>query len=172
MVSEAAPARPITTSHGASPEYGPANRLHAELDWSGTYDPAPNLTVASAIATLAVEGGGWPAIYARNHAVVCELRRQVVAGLGGTGAAQRLAADDALACMAAIPIQLAAGAEHAAVQLQLLREGWEVQLPIIPQGPLLRLSAHLYNSLADADLLVGKLRSLGVTAGALAPALR
>jgi isopenicillin-N epimerase len=172
VVSEAAPARPITTSHGASPEYGPANRLHAELDWSGTYDPAPNLTVASAIATLAVEGGGWPAIYARNHAVVCELRRQVVAGLGGTGAAQRLAADDALACMAAIPIQLAAGAEHAAVQLQLLREGWEVQLPIIPQGPLLRLSAHLYNSLADADLLVGKLRSLGVTAGALAPALR
>src|SRR5206468_803153 len=47
--------RPIVTSHGASPAYGPPNRLHAELDWSGTYDPAPNLAVGSAIATVALE---------------------------------------------------------------------------------------------------------------------
>jgi len=29
----ATPPRPLVTSHGASAEYGPPNRLHAELDW-------------------------------------------------------------------------------------------------------------------------------------------
>lgn len=169
VVADGAPARPIATSHGASPEYGPANRLHAELDWSGTYDPAAILAVPSVIATLAVEGGGWPAIYARNHAVVCELRSQVVAGLRtGRRGPPPLAADADLACMATIPIQLPPGAAHGEVQLQLLRDGWEVQLPSVPGGSLLRISAHLYNSLADADPLIAKLRSLGVSLGELA----
>ena len=39
-IAEGAPWRPVVTSHGASAEYGPPNRLHAELDWSGTYDPS------------------------------------------------------------------------------------------------------------------------------------
>ena len=168
VVAEGAAARPISTSHGASPEYGPANRLHAELDWSGTYDPAPNLTVPSAIVTVAVEGGGWPAIYARNHALACELRRRVIDGLGGgSRPGVLLAPDDALACMAAIPIRLPAGMAPSALSTQLLREGWEVQIVDVPGGPLLRVSAHLYNHLGDAQLLVTKLRSLGVALGAL-----
>ena len=35
-----------------------------------------NLTIPSALATLAVEGGSWPAIYRRNHALACEMRRR------------------------------------------------------------------------------------------------
>jgi isopenicillin-N epimerase len=168
VVADGAPARPITTSHGASPEYGPANRLHAELDWSGTHDPTANLTVPSAIVTVAVEGGGWPAIYTRNHALVCELRRRVIDGLGSGRAARDvlLAPDDALACMAAIPIQLPAGIEPFALQLQLLRDGWEVQIVSFPRGPMVRVSAHLYNHAGEAELLVAKLRSLGVSLGA------
>ena len=168
VVADGAPARPIATSHGASPEYGPANRLHAELDWSGTYDPSPSLTVPSAIVTLAVEGGGWPAIYARNHALVCDLRRRVIDGLGSSSAANVLIApDDALACMAAVPIKLPAELTPSALSTRLLREGWEVQIVDFPGGPLLRLSAHLYNHLGDAQLLVTKLRSLGVALGSL-----
>jgi len=170
VVAEGAPARPIATSHGASPEYGPANRLHAELDWSGTYDPAPNLTVPSAIVTVAVEGGGWPAIYARNHALVCELRRRVIDGLGSSSAANvLLAPDDALACMAAVPIKLPADMTASALSTRLLRDGWEVQIVDFPGGPMVRLSAHLYNHLGDAQLLVTKLRSLGVALGSLRP---
>jgi len=168
VVADGAPARPIATSHGASPEYGPANRLHAELDWSGTYDPSPSLTVPSAIVTLAVEGGGWPAIYARNHALVCDLRRRVIDGLGSSSAANVLIApDDALACMAAVPIKLPAELTPSALSTRLLREGWEVQIVDFPGGPLLRLSAHLYNHVGDAQLLVTKLRSLGVALGSL-----
>ena len=154
--------RPVITSHGASPEYGPPNRLHAELDWNGTHDPTAHLTVPSAITTVALEGGGWPAIYARNHALACELRRRIIDGLGG-GSAALLAPDDALACMAAIPIHPPANTTPDALQTQLLLDGWEVPIVNFARGPLLRVSAHLYNHAGEADLLVAKLRSLGVT---------
>lgn len=150
--------RPVVTSHGASPEYGPANRLHAELDWSGTHDPSPHLSVPTAIATVAAEGGGWPAIYRRNHALVCELQRRLRDG----AAAPPLAPDDAIACMAAIPIELPAGTAPLALTDQLLRDGWEVPVFDFPTGPLIRVSAHLYNHAGEAELLAAKLRSLGV----------
>ncbi|HEX7837719.1 MAG TPA: aminotransferase class V-fold PLP-dependent enzyme [Kofleriaceae bacterium] len=157
VVPEGARVRPVVTSHGASPEYGPANRLHAELDWSGTHDPCAHLAVPAAIATVAAEGGGWPAIYQRNHALACELRRRLD---GGRAA---LAPDDALGCMAAIPIELSPGTTPLALQDQLLRDGWEIPIVEFPRGPMIRVSAHLYNHAGEADLLAAKLRSLGVT---------
>ncbi|HEU4729151.1 MAG TPA: aminotransferase class V-fold PLP-dependent enzyme, partial [Kofleriaceae bacterium] len=161
VTAEGAPARPVVTSHGASPAYGPANRLHAELDWSGTHDPAPHLTVPSAIATVSVEGGGWPATLARNHALVCELRRRILDGLGPAPAAP-IAPEDALGCMAAIPVKLPAGVAPLALEAQLLRDGWELPIVDMPSGPLIRVSAHLYNHAGEADLLIARLRSLGV----------
>jgi isopenicillin-N epimerase len=161
VTADGAPARPVVTSHGASPEYGPANRLHAELDWAGTHDPCAHLAVPSAIDTVAAEGGGWPAIYARNHALVLALRDRLVDALGGP--ATRLAPDDALGCMAAIPIRLPAGIAPFALQTQLLRDGWEVPIVDFPAGPFVRVSAHLYNHAGQADQLADKLRALGVT---------
>ncbi len=157
-VAEGVRVRPLVTSHGASPDYGPANRLHAELDWSGTYDPAAHLAVPTAITTLADEAGGWPAIYARNHALVCELRRRLTDGLR----TQPMAPDDALACMAAIPIQLPPNTTAFAILTQLLRDGWEVQVVELAGAPFVRVSAHLYNHAGEAELLAAKLRSLGV----------
>jgi len=154
--------RPIVTSHGASPEYGPPIRLHAELDWAGTYDPAPHLAVPVAIAELARLGGGWPAIHARNHALAIELRARLVAALGGSPR-HLLAPDSSLAAMAAIPIALPPGVAPLALEHRLLRDGWEVPIVDFASGPLVRVSAHLYNSSSDADRLAGKLRELGVT---------
>jgi isopenicillin-N epimerase len=159
VVADGVAMHPVITSHGASPEYGPENRLHAELDWSGTHDPAPHLTVPSALTTVAAEGGGWPAIYARNHALACELRRRIIDGSG----VPLLAPDDALGCMAAIPIQLPANTTPFALQTQLLRTGWEIPIVDFPHGTLLRVSAHLYNHAGEADLLSAELRTLGVT---------
>jgi len=159
VIAEHAALRPVITSHGASPEYGPPNRLHAELDWSGTHDPAVHLTVPSTLATVAVEGGGWPAIYQRNHALACEMRRRLTDG----AASPPLAPDDALGCMASIPIELPPGATPFELTKQLLRDGWEVQIVDFPPRPMVRVSAHLYNHAGEADLLAAKLRSLGVT---------
>jgi len=157
VVAEGAAARPVVTSHGASPEYGPANRLHAELDWSGTHDPSAHLAVPTALATVAAEGGGWPAILERNHALVCEMRRRLCD--------TQLAPEDALGCMAAVPIRLPAGVAPLALEAQLLRDGWEVPIIDLAGRTLIRVSAHLYNHADEVDRLAAKLRSLGVAIG-------
>jgi isopenicillin-N epimerase len=150
-----AAAHPVVTSHGASPEYG----LHAELDWAGTHDPSPHLAVPTAITAVGHAGGGWPAIFARNHALVLALRDRLVDALGR---ATRLAPDDALGCMVTVPIALPANVAPFALQVRLLEDGWELPIVDFAGGPYLRLSAHLYNHEAEADLLAAKLRSLGV----------
>ena len=159
VVPEGATARPVVTSHGASAEYGPANRLHAELDWSGTHDPCAHLAVPTAITTVAAEGGGWPAIYRRNHALACELRRRL------EGERSAIGADDALGCMASIPIRLPAGVTALGLMDRLLRDGWELPIFDFGRGPMARVSAHLYNHAGEAELLAAKLRELGVTIG-------
>ncbi|HEY1557129.1 MAG TPA: aminotransferase class V-fold PLP-dependent enzyme [Kofleriaceae bacterium] len=162
VAAAGAPAAPVVTSHGASPEYGPANRFHAELDWAGTYDPIAHLCVPVALAEVARLGGGWPAVRARNHALAIELRARLIAALAGD-ARHVLAPDHALGAMAALPIELPPGATPLALQTQLLRDGFEVPIVEFATGPLVRVSAHLYNDAADADALAGKLRALGVT---------
>ncbi|MCW5808507.1 MAG: aminotransferase class V-fold PLP-dependent enzyme [Deltaproteobacteria bacterium] len=84
--------RPLVTSHGASADYGPPNRLHAELDWGGTHDPAPHLAVPAAIADVAAEvGGGWPEVRARNRALALG-RARLADALGGCARAPPAAA--------------------------------------------------------------------------------
>jgi len=156
-----APLVPRVTSHGASPEYGPANRVHAELDWSGTHDPAPHLATPTAIATLAALGGGWPGVIARNHQLALVLRDRVAAGLGG---AAGLAPDDAIGAMAALAIELPAGVRPLVLEAQLLAAGWEIPIVDLPSGPLVRISAHLYNHAGEGDALARELHARGVRA--------
>ena len=145
--------RPLVTSHGANPHYGPANRLHAELDWSGTYDPSSQLAVPAAIETVAAEGGGWPQIYARNHALALALRDRLGRGI---------APDDAIGTMAVVPIALPAGVTPQALERTLLTDGWEVPIVDFPGQTFARVSAHLYNHVGEAEALAAKLHALGV----------
>lgn len=146
--------RPLVTSHGASPEYGPPNRLHAELDWMGTYDPAAHFAVPTAIQTIADLGGGWPATRAHNHALALDLRRR----LGGTP----LGPDESIGSMAAFPVELPAGATPRSIEDALLRDGWEVPIVDFYRGALVRVSAHLYTQASEGDALAAKLHALGV----------
>lgn len=156
VAADDAPVVPAITSHGASPEYGPPNRLHAELDWAGTYDPCAHLATPVAIDAVGAEGGGWPAIFARNHALALEMRDRLCDALG----AAKLCPDEAIGTMAAVPVMLPD--EPLVVERQLLREGFEVPVVDFPGGSLVRVSAHLYNTIADVDTLANKLLALGV----------
>lgn len=162
VAAAGAPVAPLVTSHGASPAYGPPNRLHAELDWAGTHDPAPYLAVPAAIAAVADEGGGWPAVRARNHALALELRARFDDALGAAPRRAPRAPDDAIGAMVAIPIALPPGAAPLRLEQQLLAEGWEVPIVDFAGGPLVRLSAHLYNHADQAGALAVKLAGLGV----------
>jgi isopenicillin-N epimerase len=155
----APPPRSAVTSHGASPEYGPANRFHAELDWMGTHDPAAHLSVPTAIATIADAGNGWAHVVARNHALAIEMRSRLVDKLG----AAVLAPDHAIGTMAAVAITLPANTKPLALEKQLLADGWEIPIVDFAGGALVRISAHLYNHADQADALADKLRSLGVS---------
>jgi isopenicillin-N epimerase len=155
----APPLQTVITSHGASSDYGPSNRFHAELDWMGTHDPTPHLTVPTAIATIADAGNGWAHVIARNHALAVEMRNRLVANLG----ASAIAADHVIGTMAAVPITLPANVKPLALEKQLLADGWEIPIVDFPEGALVRISAHLYNHADEADALATKLRSLGVT---------
>jgi isopenicillin-N epimerase len=157
--TSAPPLAPVVTSHGASREYGPANRYHAELDWMGTHDPSAHLSVPTAIATLAEMGNGWAHVIARNHALVIEMRQRLIDALG----ASFIARDDDLGTMAAVPIQLPANTKALALEKQLLVEGWEIPIVDFAEGPLVRISAHLYNHADEAEALAAKLRAYGVT---------
>ena len=161
IASAAQPFRPVVTSHGASAEYGPANRFHAELDWMGTHDPTPHLTVPSAIATLAEMGNGWSHVIARNHVLVLEMRQRRAAALG----ASTYAPEDSVGTMAAVPIGLPPNTTCLALEKRLLEDGWEIPIVDFATGPLVRISAHLYNHADQADALAAKLRSLGVGGG-------
>lgn len=159
--SARAPApRPVVTSHGATPEYGPSNRFHAELDWMGSHDPSPNLAVPTAIATLAGMGNGWAHVIARNHALALEMRGRLSAGLGATTV---LAADTSIGTMAAVPITLPPNTRPLELETRLLEEGWEIPIVDFAGGPLVRISAHLYNHADEADALAAKLRDCGVS---------
>jgi len=149
FVVAAAPggAHPLVLSHGASAEYGPPNRFHALLDWPGTHDPTAHLSVPAAIATIAELGDGWPRTIAHNHALALELCARV----GGTP----IAPAASIGTMVAMPIELAGA--HDALQISLLRDGFEVPIIATPRGPLLRVSAHLYNRADEADRLAAAL---------------
>lgn len=84
--------RPVITSHGEPPGAGPANRFHARFDWSGTHDPTAYLATPAAIDDLAARGGGWPAIRARNHALLLAARDLLIGRLGN--GATPIAPDD------------------------------------------------------------------------------
>lgn len=153
--------RPVVTSHGETPGVGPANRFHARFDWSGTHDPTAYLATPAAIDDLAERGGGWPAIRARNHALVLAARNLVLERLGG--GALPIAPDDMHGSMATLPITLPVGAQPLAVQAQLLDDGIELPVMALPgHGTFIRISAHVYNRLADYDKLADALLARGI----------
>ena len=160
--------RPLITSHGETPGVGPANRFHARFDWSGTHDPTAYLATPAALDDLAARAGGWPAIRARNHELVLAARDLLVERLGN-GAAP-IAPDDMHGSMAAIPIALPAGGAPAELQAQLLDDGIELPIVTLPDlGTFIRISAHVYNRLADYDRLSETLLGRGIRGRALPP---
>jgi len=150
--------KPIVTSHGASDDYGSANRLHAELDWMGTYDPSAQLSVPIAIETIATLGAGWPSVLARNHTLAVEMRAGLAAALHG----DVLGPDDTIGTMGAVAIWLPPGASALDVQKQAPPDRVGVPIVPFPRGPLVRVSAHLYNSAGQVERLAAKLRALGI----------
>ncbi|MCZ8122280.1 MAG: aminotransferase class V-fold PLP-dependent enzyme [Magnetospirillum sp.] len=137
---------PGTISHG----YG--HGLAAEFDWTGTRDVGAWLSVPDGIA-YAERHGGWPALRARNAAMIDAAVATLAKAWGtriGAGAGMR-------AQMGCVEIPLAGPADEARAQAlwTKLHAAYRIQMPVIAFAGALwaRPSAQIYNSPADYDAL-------------------
>jgi isopenicillin-N epimerase len=161
--------RPLAISHGANSPRADRTRFRVEFDWTGTADHSAYLAVPDALAFGgALLPGGWPALRQRNHELALAARELLCAAL----AIPPPAPDDAIGCMASMPLPLETtpgrvqGIElyDDPVHAQLLRAGLQVMVTPWPQRPgdepwrrLVRISAAAYNDLDDYRRLAAAL---------------
>ncbi|NJK36938.1 MAG: aminotransferase class V-fold PLP-dependent enzyme [Oscillatoriales cyanobacterium RM2_1_1] len=150
--------RPLTISHGANSPRSDRPRFQLEFDWMGTADPTAYLSVPRAIQFMdSVWSEGWSGVMAHNHQLVVAARYLLCEGLG----VSLPCSEQQIGAMAAIPLPL----ELAAVD-SLQEQLWQrfrIEVPIIPWGasgqPLLRISAQIYNTLAEYQQLIAALKA-------------
>jgi isopenicillin-N epimerase len=162
--------RPLTISHGANSPRKDRSRFLIEFGWQGTFDPSICLSVPEAIRFIGSQmPGGWPEIMARNRALALAARKILCASLQ----IAEPCPEEFIGSLAAIPIPDAA--KDALPQLPFnesplqnaLRMKHRIEVPIIswpaPPKRVLRVSAQLYNSLPQYELLAMALVHVGIT---------
>jgi isopenicillin-N epimerase len=141
--------------HPSVISHGYPNGFQAEFDWTGTFDPTPWLCIAESLQYMGtVLPGGWPALMARNHALVVRARALLLQSLG----VEAPCPETMIGSMASIPLPTPSpGSAAARLDLEGLHRWFrerDVETWLHPQPMLLlRLSAQLYNSLPQYERL-------------------
>jgi isopenicillin-N epimerase len=152
--------RPLSISHGANSPPTDRTRFLIEFGWTGTTDVSACLSVPEALRVVGgILPGGWPQIMASNRELALAARKLLCAALD----VNLPCPDDCIGSMASVPIPSARTAEPPRTPLYLdplqedllARHGIEVPVIAWPAPPrrLLRISAQLYNSLPQYQLL-------------------
>jgi isopenicillin-N epimerase len=135
-------------------EFGATPRLRA-FEFEGTRDPCPWLSVPSAIDFQ--DALGWERVRSRMTELADHVRRRLGAELGlppATPAEPPLRG-------ALTAFRLPAGVDPMALRRGLW-EGYSIEAPIVerPEGLLVRVSTHFYNTEDEIDRLTQALRAL------------
>lgn len=160
--------RPLVISHGANSPRTDRSRFQVEFGWMGTSDPSAVLSIPKAMEFLAtLLPGGWPAIMKRNRELALAGREVLCRTLG----IPKPCPDELIGTLASLPIPDAASSTEPS-KSPLYLDPWQdelmsrhrIEVPIIPwPAPpkrLLRISAQLYNSLPQYELLAKVLKEL------------
>ncbi|MEQ8791610.1 MAG: aminotransferase class V-fold PLP-dependent enzyme [Pirellulaceae bacterium] len=125
-----------------------------EFVWTGTRDPSAYLTVPAAIDFM--EHAGLDVFRRRSHHLAAHARRRLMESLG----AEPLVPDDAAWYGSMALLRLPDG-DRAALQRALWTQ-YGIEVPIIDFAGrrYVRVSCHLYNTVADIDRLVVALSEL------------
>ncbi len=159
--------RPLVISHGANSRRTDRSLFQIEFGWIGTADPTAVLSIPKALKYLAaLVTGGWPAIMKRNRELALAGREVLCRTLG----IPKPCPDELIGTLASLPIPDAASTEPSKSPLYLdpwqdeLMSRHRIEVPIIPwPAPpkrLLRISAQLYNSLPQYELLAKGVKEL------------
>jgi isopenicillin-N epimerase len=159
---------PIAISHGANSTRRDRSRFLLEFDWTGTFDPSAWLVVPDALQFLpSLVDGGWPEVMRRNRDLALRARDLLCASLG----IDKPVPDEMLGAMAALPLpdadpSVAPSTDGDPIQNRLLYDD-RIEVPFMPwPGPanrVLRVSAQLYNEIADYEKLASALGHLFCT---------
>lgn len=156
--------RPLTISNGAKSTQKDRSRFLVEFGWQGTFDPSAWLSVPEALRFVASQmPGGWLEVMARNHALARAARKVLCDALQ----IPEPCPAEFIGSLAAIPLPDATEDEgprppfNEAPLQDALREKHRIEVPIVswpaPPKRLLRISAHLYNSLPQYETLAAAL---------------
>lgn len=168
---------PLVVSHGMNSLRTDRSQFRLEFDWTGTSDPSPHLALPAAIRFMgSLMAGGWPELMASNQGLALAGRDLVRIPLG----ADAPAPPEMIGSLAALElptgtttVAIEPGAERDPLQAALL-DRHRIEVPIMtwpvpaalapgqaPQRRLLRISAQVYNRLADYERLAAALEREG-----------
>ncbi|HEX7152346.1 MAG TPA: aminotransferase class V-fold PLP-dependent enzyme [Thermoanaerobaculia bacterium] len=157
--------RPVSISHGASATRSDRSRFHLEFDWTGTFDPSAWLASPDALRYVgSLVDGGWSAIMRVNRELALRGRDLILAQLG----IERPAPNSMLGAMAAIPLPdgsaLTAPSLYGDALQDALFFDHHIEVPVVPwPNPpkrVLRISAHLHNTIEEYERLAAILPTL------------
>lgn len=158
-----APVQPAIISHGNNTPRPGHSAFQDRFDWAGTFDPSAWLCVGEAIRRMAkLYPGGWPAIQEANHDLAVRARRQLCQCLN----VEPPCPEDMLGAMATLPLpeRFQGRPRKGKIDVEQLRlyDGFGIEVPFIRvnERRYFRISAQLYNSLAEYDYLAEALLSL------------
>lgn len=153
---------PVVISHGWSAPGGP-ERYRALFDWLGTDDPSPWLAAPRAIEVVGgADPDGWNGVMARNR----ELAMSGWKVLSETLGIEPAYPEEMVGSMASVPLPAFSGDRPegmlSPLGTQLLQGGFETVVMFWPDWPaqLLRVSAHLYNTFEEFEVLGRALKGL------------
>ena len=157
--------QPAVISHGNNRPRPNHNAFQDRFDWAGTIDPTPWFCVPEALRWLGrLLPGHWAELRARNHELAVRARRLLCERLE----VEPPCPENMIGCIAAIPLPerfqgVPRSGKIDPEQLRLYDEfGIEVPFSRIgnPERRYVRISAHLYNSLNDYELLAEAVQKL------------
>jgi isopenicillin-N epimerase len=160
--------RPLTISHGANSPRTDRSRFQLEFGWMGTSDPTAMLSVPFAIEYMgSLLPGGWNSIMDRNRKLALKARKEICLSLNLPSPSP----DSMIGSLASVqlpdskePVTELARNQFTHWQNELIAR-CKIEVPIIPwpihPKRLIRISAQLYNSMAQYDLLGEGLKELG-----------
>lgn len=159
--------RPVVISHGANSPRSDRSRFQIEFGWTGTRDPTAALSLPFVLDFLQQQlPGGWPDLMARNRQLALAARRLLCDALQ----IDPPAPDEMIGSLASLPLPDSRAPRPSRSPLYLdpwqdelmARRGIEVPIVPWPAHPkrLVRISAQLYNSLPQYQLLAEALMEL------------
>ena len=164
---------PTFISHAWNRPWPGASRYQARFGWTGTHDPTAWLSVPAALEAMGELGGGWSGVMGPNHELVIR-GASIVAGALGVN--QRVP-PSMIGSMVAVPlptgVRAPAGFGSAAAVDPLttyLRHQRRIEVPVVRDPTsdgaacrrLIRLSAQMYNTVADYERLADALMAVSV----------